>query len=320
MSNHKTLFLAHSALLIGCVMAATGCGQQSTPPENVVTATNLPLPSPMSPPATVPAAPPTVIPATSTASPTVAACVPAAKVADVTVPDGSRFRPGETFAKVWRFLNTGNCAWEKGSVLVFQAGERLGAPDSIPIDTVGMAQSAEVSVTLKAPEALGTYMGLWVLRQPSGQVIATTDVRIVVHVPTPTPGAVSIVPTRSATVPKSGTIPPVGSGPFSVDPAASGPWNCTISKPGTYYFPGDWVGDFYITVRGGPGHYTISDPEHCQWDYGENKFVCRYGAKVGFSVMANLLVSCPGCTPQPAALFGLGTQARTSDPGTCRLP
>ena len=183
-----------------------------------------------------------------------------------------------------------------------------------------MTKSAEVSVTLKAPQALGTYVGLWVLRQPSGQVIATTDARIVVLVPTPTPGAVSVVPTKPATTPKSSTIPPVGSGPFSVDPAASGPWNCTISKPGTYAFPGDWVGDFYITVRGGPGNYTISDPEHCQWNFAEQKFVCRYGAKVGFSFMATLYVSCPGCTPQSVALYGLGTQARTSDPGTCRLP
>jgi Ig-like domain from next to BRCA1 gene len=319
-SNHRMLFLALAALLIGSGVAVSGCGQQSALPENVVTATSLPPPSPTSPQAAVPAAPPTVIPATPTASPTVAPCVPAAQVDDVTAPDGARFRPGETFAKVWRFLNTGNCAWEKGSVLVFQAGEILGAPDSIPIDTVGMAQSAEVSVTLKAPEALGTYMGLWVLRQPSGQVIATTAVRIVVLVPTPTPGAMPIVPPKPAAAPKSRTIPPVGSGPFSVDPAASGPWNCAISKPGTTWLPGDWIGDFYITVRGGPGSYAISDPEHCQWDFGENKFVCRYGAKVGFSVMANLQVSCPGCTPQQVALYGLGTQARTSDPGTCRLP
>jgi Ig-like domain from next to BRCA1 gene len=318
-SNHRTLILALALLLIGSGMAVAGCNQQRTLPENVVMATNSPIPSPAPPKATVPAAPPTVIPATPTASPTVAACIPAAQVADVTVPDGSQFRPGEAFAKVWRFLNTGNCAWEKGSMLVFQAGERLGAPDSIPIDTVGMAQSSEVSITLKAPQALGTYVGLWVLRQPSGQVITTTDVRIVVLVPTPTPGAASIVPTKPATAPKSGTIPPVGSGPFSVDPAASGPWNCTISKPGTYAFPGDWVGDFYIIVQGGPGNYTISDPEHCQWNLAEHKFVCRYGAKVGFSFMANLYVSCPGCTPQPVALYGLGTQARTSDPGTCRL-
>jgi hypothetical protein len=309
MPNHKAAICMATAFLVNLVL--TSCSQQIT------SGTPTALATPNQTPKVVLAAmiPPTAAPTTPTPDlkATVAACKPMAQVTDVTVPDNSPFKPGETFAKVWRLLSAGDCAWERGSVLVFQGGENFGTPDSIPVDPVEVGRSVEVSVTMKAPPTLGTYIGLWVFRQPSGQIMTTADVRIVVLVPSPTPGAVPVAPAHPTASPKSSSIPPVGSGPFSVDANASGPWNCSRTQLG------GWAGDFYIGVWGGPGNYTISDPEHCQWIFSEQRFVCHYGAvAMGQPIRLTLQISCPGCTPQQVTVYGREVDTREESPNTCR--
>jgi hypothetical protein len=151
--------------------------------------------------------------------------------------------------------------------------------------------------------------------QCSIQVIITTSLRINVFVPTPKPAAALTPTAKSAMSVPTGPIPPVGSGPFSADEGASGPWNCV----GLSNNRGEllWMGDFYVSVRGGPGNYTISDPENCHWDIGEQKFVCRY--RMGRNpIMQTLYVSCPGCTPQSVALYGRVVVSREQGPGICR--
>lgn len=32
-------------------------------------------------------------------------------ITDVTVPDGTKYEPGETFEKTWRLKNIGTCTW-----------------------------------------------------------------------------------------------------------------------------------------------------------------------------------------------------------------
>jgi tRNA A-37 threonylcarbamoyl transferase component Bud32 len=238
---------------------------------------------------------------------TAAACKPEAQVTDVTVPDGSQFKPGEAFVKTWRFLSAGNCPWEKGATLVFQSGDKLGAPDNVPVDAVDVGKPVEVSLNMKAPQAPGAFTSKWAFQRASGQVITTTDVSIVVPGPTPTKGApptsrpvAGATPTKSA----GGGIPPVGSGEFGADESASGPWNCVrVSE-------NDWMGDFYIGVYGGPGNYTISDTQNCRWDSGQLKFACRYGARFDGGVNQVVQVSCPGCR-----VISVGVSGRTGTSG-----
>ncbi len=40
-------------------------------------------------------------------------------VADVTVPDGTRYDPGATFTKTWRLRNAGTCTWTTSYTMVF---------------------------------------------------------------------------------------------------------------------------------------------------------------------------------------------------------
>ncbi len=127
------------------------------------------------------------------------------------------------------------------------------------------------------------------------------------------PGAPAARPAANTA---TGHIPSVGSGAFSVDENASGPWNCIGLDRSGPAAP-VWMGDFYIGVRGGPGDYTISEPENCHWDPGEQRFICRYGAEINLQVMRTLYVSCPGCTKQPVALVGRGVMHRADGPSTC---
>jgi hypothetical protein len=190
----------------------------------------------------------------------------------------------------------------------------------MPVEAVEVGKSVDVSLNLKAPQSPGTYTGQWALQRPSGQVITMTNVNIVVPAPTPTrgPAPTSQVvstprPVATATPGVAGGIPPVGSGSFSADPNASGPWNCVRLSEN------EWAGDFYIGVYGGPGNYTISDKANCRWDYVERKFLCHYASRFDGSVSQALQVSCPGCEPQQVVVSGRAvTGGKDLPDNTCK--
>jgi hypothetical protein len=94
-------------------------------------------------------------------------------VADVTVPDGTTFKPGDTFVKTWKLKNTGTSTWGSGHSLVFVSGEQMGAPASIPLSvTVPPGETADVSVSLTTPQSPGSYFSFWALRGPAGNTFA----------------------------------------------------------------------------------------------------------------------------------------------------
>src|SRR5207244_11620966 len=68
--------------------------------------------------------------ATGTPSPTPGGpCINNAHfVADVTVPDGTEFMPGQPIDKQWRVKNTGTCDWGADYRLVLVSGNAMGAP------------------------------------------------------------------------------------------------------------------------------------------------------------------------------------------------
>jgi serine/threonine protein kinase len=264
----------------------------------------------------------TVPTATPNLAATAAACKPDAQVADVTVPDGSQFKPGDAFVKTWRFTSSGNCAWEKGSVLVFQSGDKLGAPDSVPVDMADIGKSVDVSLNMTAPQTPGTYSGHWALQRPAGQVITATDVSIVVPAPTatrgPTPTArpVSTVPAGATATPgqATGAIGPVGSGPLSA--GYSGWINCRSWWEGegneAYV---KWEADFQIPVSGGTAGYQIDSP-NCRWDAGMKEFLCRWQGREGGTFIQSVTVTCPGCPKIPVNIAASIKQAKTM--GSCQ--
>ncbi len=90
-------------------------------------------------------------------------------IGDLTVPDNTPFAPGETFTKTWQLQNLGSCTWDAGYSLVFEAGDQMAAPNSLPLTmTVPPGEFADISVRMVAPETPGNYRGEWRLSDPEG--------------------------------------------------------------------------------------------------------------------------------------------------------
>lgn len=114
----------------------------------------------------------TTTPGTRTPTPTPnTGCDRATFVSDVTIPDGSVIAPSTGFTKTWRIRNSGTCTWTTGYSLVFQSGERMGAPDAVAFPSqVAPGQTVDLVVFLTSPASNGTYRGNFILRNASGQL------------------------------------------------------------------------------------------------------------------------------------------------------
>ena len=133
---------------------------------------NAPTQTPVPPTATPLPPTATSVPATNTPLPTptaVSYCDWVTFVKDVSVPDGTKFKPGETFTKTWRLQNRGTCTWTPDYMLVFVQGELMGGTTAVRLPGyVSPGQTVDVSVTLTAPDKRGHYVGYWMLRNQYG--------------------------------------------------------------------------------------------------------------------------------------------------------
>jgi hypothetical protein len=143
------------------VVTATSNPPTQTPYVQVVTAT--PNPPTQTPYVQVVTA--TLNPATKTATTKPVACNSAQFIKDVTIPDFTELKAGETFTKTWRVTNVGSCTWTTAYNLVFSSGNAMNASAVIPLTgNVAPGQAVDLSVTMKAPESAGDYSGYWMLR------------------------------------------------------------------------------------------------------------------------------------------------------------
>ncbi len=109
----------------------------------------------------------TPIPATATPVPT--PCDWASLVDDISIPDGALMVPGQAFTKTWRLKNIGTCTWTPEYSIVFVEGSSLGAPASVKINsTVYPGGTVDVSVAMVAPNAAGSYISNWLMKNTSG--------------------------------------------------------------------------------------------------------------------------------------------------------
>lgn len=120
---------------------------------------------------------PTPLPPTATATldpsaptPTPSCTDGAVFVEDVSIPDNTNLSQGESFTKTWKLQNSGTCDW-KGYTVAFDSGERMGAPDSVPVPETPAGSTVEVSVDLVAPSIDGQYLGSFELRNERGKTV-----------------------------------------------------------------------------------------------------------------------------------------------------
>lgn len=186
---------------------------QTVTPSPTVTSTGLPatLPSPVG--SMTPSQ------ATQTSLPQVLCDRAAAgNPIDISIPDDTVISPGQGFTKTWKLVNQGSCTWTTSYSAKFFYGDRMGAPESVPLQVnVLPSQSVEISVEMVAPLSGGTYQGNWKLSNPDGVLFGIGPnadspfwVRIIVpqnpaSTSTSTPG-VTVTPTVS---PTATSTPPV---------------------------------------------------------------------------------------------------------------
>ncbi len=220
-------------------------------------------------------------------------------VADITVPDGSNFRSGEAFRKVWRLRNAGSATWTTGYSLVFIGGSQMGGPDSVPLtQEVPPGGSVDLAVDLVAPQTSGTYRGFWEMRSAAGELF-TTAVYVEINVVTGTPGA-------EVTSPPSGGAR-VSDASISVDNASPGecPYsfiftaNFTLSKATTVTYELEAGADT-------PG-FVFSLPSPVTADFSAGNHTLTYTLDISDSVegWAQLHISVPNEATSNRVRFSL---------------
>jgi len=94
-------------------------------------------------------------------------------VDDITIPDNMVIEKGKKFLKTWRLYNSGTTTW-KGYKLAFSRGDRIGAPESVSVNTTPPGDEADITVPMQAPKEPGTYTGYWQLQNPGGESFGVT--------------------------------------------------------------------------------------------------------------------------------------------------
>jgi len=89
----------------------------------------------------------------------------ASYVRDVSVPDGTRFDPGDSFTKTWRLRNEGTCTWTPNYSLVFVSGYSMQGPAVTHLPgQVPPGSEVDITNSFQAPMQDGEYAGFWKLR------------------------------------------------------------------------------------------------------------------------------------------------------------
>jgi hypothetical protein len=99
-------------------------------------------------------------------------CLNSKFVEDVTIPDGTVFKPGEKFTKVWRIQNTGTCPWDQGFGFILWAGPSMNATPqyfSSHDQKVQPGGVIDFYVDMRAPNQPGDYIAHWVMVSDSGK-------------------------------------------------------------------------------------------------------------------------------------------------------
>lgn len=164
----------------------------------------------------------TSIPPTATVKP----CDAAGFISDVTIPDGTRMTPGQTFTKTWRLRNIGSCTWNKNYALIFASGDAMGAPAVINLlGDVPPDSTVDVSIDMRAPNTPGKVTGNWRLRNAAGVIFGVegnTPFYVVIEVV-----GTTVTPTVTPTT--TGTITP------SVTPTGTPTLTQTVAVGGLIY-------------------------------------------------------------------------------------
>ncbi len=189
-------------------------------------------------------------------------CQPnAAYVQDVTVPDGTKFTPGQKFTKTWRIKSTGCAAWPKDTRWVFVSGNQMGGPANVSAPSTAPGKTADISVELQAPTTPGSYKGFWQMQMSGGKAFGE-QMYVEIVVPAPTPRVCPAKPSRVSIINQLDV---------AIGLSLSGPQKLNFSVPAKTtvnycLVPGDYQWEFSAPgYKLGTGTRTLeSTPDGCK--------------------------------------------------------
>ncbi len=118
-------------------------------------------------------------------------------VRDVTVPSGTKLKPGEDFGKTWKVANVGTCDWMYQYAIVLISGDAMSGKTTKLGRVVTAGHWGELTVEMGAPKSPGTYTAYWRLSDADGNPFgASLPVSIVVS-SAPDPTNTPVPPTQT---------------------------------------------------------------------------------------------------------------------------
>lgn len=143
------------------------------------------LPAPFTPFPTQtasPAATGTALSTTPEPSPTSNPCFNLLYISDVTIPDGTRMKPGEKFTKTWQVQNIGGCAWRSGFSFRHVGGDPMRGNTVTLTEAIPTGAKREIFVDLVVPSGInGVIESAWQMADENGVFFGDTlFVKIVV--------------------------------------------------------------------------------------------------------------------------------------------
>jgi hypothetical protein len=136
----------------------------------------------------------------------------AAFVADVSVPDNTRFEKEEKFTKTWRLRNAGTDTWPKDTVLIFEQGSQMTDVSQTQVGKVAPGETVDISVEMVAPSDDGTFKSVWHL-EAAGNAIPGGGVFVVIKTGEEQTETETELATTDAPAP---VVAPVSSGGFEL--------------------------------------------------------------------------------------------------------
>lgn len=110
-----------------------------------------------------------------------------------TIPDGTKFDPGDPFVKSWTLRNKGTCEWTTDFRMVFEDGDQMGGSSSVYLThNVQPGGTYTFEIPMTAPSSDGDYTGVWRFKAADGTNMGKYWVVITVGDP-PTAFAVTSV-------------------------------------------------------------------------------------------------------------------------------
>jgi len=108
--------------------------------------------------------------ANATTTSTAGGCYNATLVSDVTVPDGTEMKPGQSFTKTWEIQNSGTCDWNENFKIAFVGGNVFGSDTTKIRRFVAGGNATKISLKMVAPSGSGTVTSSWQMADDSGNL------------------------------------------------------------------------------------------------------------------------------------------------------